>query len=159
MPPLSRRNVAPLCLGCVATAFSLRLLEWQAATWQCSSRSGCNKEPVSPSTKSVVGPTFMVPLNILLSHHLRTNGIMTTLFLWVISALECCHSNLFTFFFLEIKVGLRQGCVMSPWLFNIDMDGVIRNMKGKVGEVLVRMFNEGMKWVLNDDTVLITKNE
>ncbi len=24
----------------------------------------------------------------------------------------------------EIKVGFRQGCVMSPWLFNIYMDGV-----------------------------------
>ncbi len=29
----------------------------------------------------------------------------------------------------EIKVGLRQGCVMSLWLFNIYMDGVIREMK------------------------------
>ncbi len=36
----------------------------------------------------------------------------------------------------EIKVGLRQGCVMSPWLFNIYMDGVMREVKGKVGEVL-----------------------
>ncbi len=39
----------------------------------------------------------------------------------------------------EIKVGLRQGCVMSPWLFNIYMDGVMIEMKGKVGEVGVRM--------------------
>ncbi len=29
----------------------------------------------------------------------------------------------------EIKVGLRQGCVMSPWVFNIYMDGVMREMK------------------------------
>ncbi len=49
----------------------------------------------------------------------------------------------------EIKVGLRQGCVMSPWLFSIYMDGVMREMKGKVGEVGVRMYSEGRKWVLN----------
>ncbi len=34
----------------------------------------------------------------------------------------------------EIKVGLRQGCVMSPWLFNIYMDGVIRERKEKARE-------------------------
>ncbi len=33
----------------------------------------------------------------------------------------------------EIKVGLRQGCVRSPWLFNIYTDGVMRKVKGKVG--------------------------
>ncbi len=38
---------------------------------------------------------------------------------------------------------------MSPWLFNIYMVGVIREMKGKVGEVGVRMFNKGRKWVMN----------
>ncbi len=64
----------------------------------------------------------------------------------------------------EIKVDLRQGCVMSPWLFNIYMDGVMKEMKGKVGEVGVRMYAEGRKWVLNsilfaDDTVLIAENE
>ena len=25
----------------------------------------------------------------------------------------------------QINVGLRQGCVMSPWLFNVYMDGVV----------------------------------
>ena len=26
---------------------------------------------------------------------------------------------------LPVNVGLRQGCVMSPWLFDVYMDGVI----------------------------------
>ncbi len=64
----------------------------------------------------------------------------------------------------EIKVGLRQGCVMSPWLFNNYLDGVMREMKGRVGEVGVRMYARGRKWMLNsilfaDDTVLIAENE
>ncbi len=37
---------------------------------------------------------------------------------------------------------------MSLWLFNIYMDGVMREMKGKVVEVGVRMYAEGRKWVL-----------
>ncbi len=48
----------------------------------------------------------------------------------------------------EIKVSLRQGCVMSPWLFNIHMDGVMRKVKGKVGEVGVKMYDEGSKRAL-----------
>ncbi len=64
----------------------------------------------------------------------------------------------------EIEVSSRQGCVMSPWLFNIHMDGVMREVKGKVGEVGVRMYAEGRKWVVNlilftDDKVLIAENE
>ncbi len=32
----------------------------------------------------------------------------------------------------EIRVGVRQGCVMLPQLLNIFMDGCMREMKAKV---------------------------
>ena len=31
-----------------------------------------------------------------------------------------------------VNVGLRQGCVMSPWFFNVYMDGVVREVKVRV---------------------------
>ena len=31
-----------------------------------------------------------------------------------------------------VRVGLRQGCVMSPWLFNLFMDGVMREIRKNV---------------------------
>ena len=37
-----------------------------------------------------------------------------------------------------VNVGLRQGCVMSPWLFNVYMDGVVR-------EVNVRVLQKGLE--------------
>ena len=33
-----------------------------------------------------------------------------------------------------VNVGLRQGCVMSPWLFNAYMDGVVRGVNVRVLE-------------------------
>ena len=36
-----------------------------------------------------------------------------------------------------VNVGLRQGCVMSPWLFNVYMDGVVL-------EVNDRMLGKGL---------------
>jgi len=52
---------------------------------------------------------------------------------------------------------------MSPWLFNIYMDGVIREMKAKVGGTGVNLSVNGVKWVHNtifaDDTALIAESE
>ena len=31
-----------------------------------------------------------------------------------------------------VNVGLRQGCVMSPWLFNVYMDDVVQEMNVRV---------------------------
>ena len=36
-----------------------------------------------------------------------------------------------------LNVGLRQACVMSPWLFNVYMDGAVR-------EVNVRVLGKGL---------------
>ena len=32
-----------------------------------------------------------------------------------------------------VNVGLIKGCVMSPWLFNVYMDGVVREVNVRVG--------------------------
>ena len=37
-----------------------------------------------------------------------------------------------------VNVGLRQGCVMSPWLFNVYMDSVVQ-------EVNVRVLGKGLE--------------
>ncbi len=48
----------------------------------------------------------------------------------------------------EIKVGLRQGCVMSPWLFSIYMDGVMRHvLKGLTITTMYRGGTGGVKVV------------
>ena len=41
----------------------------------------------------------------------------------------CVKVNGVTSDWFEIRNGLKQECVMSPWLFNIYMDGVMKEVK------------------------------
>ena len=67
----------------------------------------------------------------------------------------------------SVNVGLRQGCVMSPWLFNVYMDGVV-----VVLEVNVRVLGKGLELLsanggrleinqllFADDTTLVADSE
>ncbi len=63
-----------------------------------------------------------------------------------------------------VEVGVRQGCVMSLRLFNIYMDGCIREMKVGVWDLGARMNVRGVEQPLvvglhADDTVLLAENE
>ncbi len=53
---------------------------------------------------------------------------------------------------------------MSPWLFNIFVDGCMRKMKSKVGIIGARMKLNGVDWsvvacLFVDDTVLLAESE
>lgn len=41
---------------------------------------------------------------------------------------------------------MRQGCVMSPWLFNVFMDGCMREMKARIGNIGARLRSNGAEW-------------
>ena len=65
----------------------------------------------------------------------------------------------------EVTVGLRQGCVMSPWLFNVYMDGVVREVKMRtLGRGLGMKEQNGHEWEVSqllfaDDTALVAGTE
>ena len=44
-----------------------------------------------------------------------------------------------------VNIALRQGCVMSPWLFNVHMDGVVREVNASVlgKELKLLSMNDG----------------
>ena len=64
-----------------------------------------------------------------------------------------------------VNVGLRQGCVMSPWLFNVYMDGVVREANVRVlGKGLELLSANGGMFEINqllfaDDTELVADSE
>ena len=60
-----------------------------------------------------------------------------------------------------VNVGLRQGCVMSPWLFNVYTDVVVREVNTMVrGKGLELLSVNGGRFEINqllfaDDTALV----
>ena len=64
-----------------------------------------------------------------------------------------------------VNVGLRQGCVMSPWLFNVYMDGAVLEMNfGVLGKGLNLLSANGGRFEINqllfaDDTALVADSE
>ena len=53
----------------------------------------------------------------------------------------------------EVKMGLRQGCVMSPWLFNMYMDGVVRQVYNKINGLGVGINMGSVRWVSRLESV------
>ena len=50
-----------------------------------------------------------------------------------------------------VNVGLRQGCMMSPWLFNVYMDGVVRLVNVRVLAKLLELLSaNGGRFEINN---------
>ena len=64
-----------------------------------------------------------------------------------------------------VNVGLRHGCIMSPCLFDVYIDGVVREVHGEVhGKGLELLNAAGGKFKMNqlllaDDTALVADSE
>ena len=64
-----------------------------------------------------------------------------------------------------VRVGLRQGCVMSPWLFNLYIDGMVTEVNARVlGRGLKLVDGNDSEWELNqllfaDATVVVADFE
>ena len=65
----------------------------------------------------------------------------------------------------RVNIGLRQGCVMSPWLFNIYIYGVVREVNVRVlGKELELLSENGGRFEINqllfaDDTALVADSK
>src|SRR5678816_1628876 len=64
----------------------------------------------------------------------------------------------------RINSGVRQGCVMSPWLFNLYMDGVMKEFEVGMAGNGVRMMENRDEWrvpylLYADDLVLCGESE
>ncbi len=62
--------------------------------------------------------------------------VFVFLYLCLLSCVSVCFN---------VEVDVRQGCVMSPWLFNIYMDRYIREMKVGVWDLSARLNVRGVE--------------
>ena len=46
----------------------------------------------------------------------------------------------------RIDSGVKQGCIMSLWLFNLYMDGVMKEVKMGIGRRQVSFLEDGREW-------------
>ena len=96
---------------------------------------------------------------------LREGGVRGRLLNGIKSFYENCRARVrmrreLTKWF-KVGVGLIQGCVMSPWLFNVLMDGVVRGMEREGKDIRLR--SREREWEVNvllfaDDEVLVAES-
>ena len=58
---------------------------------------------------------------------------------------------------MNIKQGIRQGCVASPHLFSLYTEMIMRNIQGKGGFRVGGTVINNLRYADDDDTVIITE--
>ena len=59
----------------------------------------------------------------------------------------------------EVRQGVRQGCPMSPWLFNIYLDSVVKEARGSFQGGVTLNACKVQVLLFADDTVLVADTE
>ena len=72
-----------------------------------------------------------------------------------VKSLACIRVKLGESECFRIDSGVRQGCIMSPWLYNLYMYGVMKEVKMGMGRIGVRL--PGLSYA--DDLVLCCQSE
>ena len=76
-----------------------------------------------------------------------------------VNSLGCIRVNRDVSKCFRTDSGMRQGCIMSPWLFDVYMDAVMKEVKMGMRRIGVRFLEEEREWRLAgllyaDDSVL-----
>ena len=86
-------------------------------------------------------------------------GLMTAIRSMYLGSQACVRASGKMSGWFPITQGVRQGCVMSPWLFNVFMDGIIREVKENLqGGVQLTTTNVQML-LFADDVVMVTEKK